>query len=489
MKRIILHIALFFILAWPFGLQADDNVPLLPSEGELQLIQLINESRRQPLAVAESYGKTSTQAIVDFPELSGILEIGLKPLSTHQSLLGSALAHAKDMLENNYYSKSSRDGSSPLDRMETYGYIAAQGNSLLGMLAFRNYMDEAKAIRLIFRTMFLDELDPEYAERRCILDPTFTDIGVSVKTGQWEINNEILNIYMVVCDFGATAINDAEATLMVLINQARRYPIQQMRALEIEPSAAFSAVPYLPEYTTSGMPPVIMDKKLYWTANSHGWEMLDMDYLSSESLEGLTPEQRIMKSGYPAQTAGEVYRSLSTTNPIEASISTGVHFERLLKRELDPKYSKESIILNPVFRDAGPSVILSAPVAQPDDDEASLFDKYFVNILVCDFASKATDDQHGGVYGWVYSDMNLNGLFDPGEGISRASVKLKDVSGKLIFDSFADSVGGFHVKLCPGEYLVTVDDGNEKIGRRVNVTDTFLSIPVRVIPDSDELLN
>ena len=487
MMRIFIHIALFLALICPCSLLAETRAPLLPSDGELQMIELINEARRQPLAVAESFGKASVQVLDDFPELSDILRNGLLPVSTHQALLGSSLEHAQDMLENSYYSKSSQNGNGPIDRMEAFGYIASDGDVLLGMLAFRNYMEEEKAVQLIFKSMFLDELDPEWTGRKCILDPNFTDIGVSVKIGQWVVNGETLNIYMVVCDFGATAVNDAEATLMILINQARRFPIQQMKALGITLSEALDAIPYISDYASEGMTPVGIDKNLYWTANAHGWEMLDMDYLSSISLDGLTPKQRILESGYPALTAGELIRPISTTNPVDVLLAAGINFERLLRREFDPANTRK--ILNPVFTDAGPGVLASTPEARPEDEDAGLFDKYHVNLLVCDLASKATDDQSGGVYGWAYCDINLNGLYDPGEGMARASVKIRDNDSNLLADLFTDNAGGFWMKLSSGEYLITVDDGVGKSGRRVSVVDGFVSVPVRFVPENDELQN
>lgn len=489
MKRLLPYSILILILACPFSLKADDNAPLLPSDGEMLLIQLINEARRRPLAVAASYGKKPGQLIIEFPELADTLEKGLPPVSTHQALLGSSLLHMQDMLENNYYSKNSQGNDTPLDRMEANGFVAADGESLLGMLAFRNYMDEAKAVELIFQTMFLDELDSEWPERRCILDPAFTDVGVSVKLGKWVINGETLNVYIVVCDFGATAVNDAEATLMTLINQARRYPVQLIRALGLAPSEIFNTIPYLSEYTDDGMTPVRIHKKLYWTANIHAWEMLDMDYQSAISIDGRTPMQRILESGFPAQSGGEMIRTLSTTDPVDSLNAVGVNFERLLRRELDPENTANRKILNPNYSDAGPCVITIAPTADPDDEGAGLFDKYYVNFLVCDFASKKPDKQPPGIYGWAYYDENLNGLFDPEEGMAGASVTIRDKDGKLLLELFADNVGSFEADLASGEYLVIVDDGVVRVERRVDIGQKVVAMPVRIQLDNGELQN
>jgi hypothetical protein len=238
------------------------------------------------------------------------------------------------------------------------------------------------------------------------------------------------------------------------------------------------------------MKPVCIDKNLYWTANTHAWEMLDMDYLSAVSLDGLSPKQRILESGYPAQTVSELIRPLSTTNPVDGSVGAGINFERLLRREFDQANLANRKILNPVFSDAGPAVISSTPSADPEDDEAGRFDKYFVNLLVCDIASKTTNNQAAGIYGWVYYDENLNGLFDPEEGMVRASVDIRDKDGKMLLSEFfTDNAGGFQVELPSGEYLVMIDDGEVKIGRRVHVDESYVSLPIRLLPVEDELQN
>ena len=52
---------------------------------------------------------------------------GCGPLSRHQSLDTAAQAHAEDMARHNYFSHTSRDGSSPWDRTRRSGYPSRSG--------------------------------------------------------------------------------------------------------------------------------------------------------------------------------------------------------------------------------------------------------------------------------------------------------------------------------------------------------------------------
>jgi hypothetical protein len=177
--------------------------PLDFSVIELELLNLINQARENPLGVASSLGMDADQILQDFPELEDILINGLSPLSFNKNLYAAAGAHTHDMLENNYYSHTSLDGPTCEDRIVEKGYDPVVTGESLGMLAFSNFIEPAEAVELIFETMFRDELDPARTERRNILAGDLEETGIAIGTGTLNLSDSPCNVYVATCDFGA----------------------------------------------------------------------------------------------------------------------------------------------------------------------------------------------------------------------------------------------------------------------------------------------
>ena len=189
----------------------------IPSVIELELLELINQARENPLGVAASFGMDADQILQDFPELEVILTNGLPPLSFNENLYAAASAHTQDMLENNYYSHTSLDGRTYDDRIVEKGYDPLVTGESLGMLAFSNFIEPAEAVALIFESMFRDELDPERTEDRNILDPDLEEAGVAMGTGTLNLSGSLYNVYLATCDFGAPLAEQEGPYLMGVV--------------------------------------------------------------------------------------------------------------------------------------------------------------------------------------------------------------------------------------------------------------------------------
>lgn len=475
-KRIFPYIAFMIVFLAPLLVQAASETYYFPTDVEQELIGLINDARQSPLDTAVSYGVRRAQVLSDFPEQAADFKAGLTPLSTHQALLRSANQHVQEMLNKAYYSKTSSDGAGPEDRMEAWGYLMSWGTERLGMLAYRNYMDADEAVALIFENMILDELDPDGSGGLCILDPDLTDVGVAVQAGEWEISGETLNVYMVVCDFGDSLLTEAESTLMVQINQARRFPLRVASVLDVSYADAVSAVPDLTDYLSGGLPALRMDSRLYWSASGHAWDMLEQDYLSVDSADGRTLKQRILAAGYPAGKVNEAIRVTATTEAADEMAVMIANLRRLLLREFDPDNTAVRSILNSSYTDAGPIVLGSTP-EESSSEEGGLYDKYYIRMQVCDYAAKTSStDTVGGVFGWGYVDENDNSLMDPGEETAEAAVAVMNSAGGLLMEAVTDSAGGFNVELPAGQYLVRMTAGTQRLTRRVQVNDSFVPV-------------
>jgi uncharacterized protein YkwD len=184
---------------------------------ELELLELINQARENPLIVATSFGMDADQILQDFPELKDILTNGLPPLIFNENLYAAAGAHTRDMLENNYYSHTSLDGRTYDGRIVESGYDPVVTGESLGMLAFYNFIEPADAVELIFENMFRDELDPERTERRNILAGDLEEAGIAIGAGTLNLSGSLYNVYVATCDFGAPLAEQEGPYLMGVV--------------------------------------------------------------------------------------------------------------------------------------------------------------------------------------------------------------------------------------------------------------------------------
>lgn len=92
---------------------------------DLQLLQLINQARAYPLAVADYYYKNLDGFFDVYPEYYELMESGLPPLGLNLQLYQAAASHAADMAESGYVSHVSPDNQTPAMRLQANGYIPA----------------------------------------------------------------------------------------------------------------------------------------------------------------------------------------------------------------------------------------------------------------------------------------------------------------------------------------------------------------------------
>jgi len=175
----------------------------------MELFQLVNQARTRPLEVIASLGMDPDQVLADIPELQEILTDGLSPLTFNIQLYKAAAGHVKDMIENGYYSHDSLDGLSYDDRIRDAGYDPLYAGECLGLQClgdgFGEDNEEAmeKIIALMFRKIFIPELNPD-AEERNILNPLVRETGISLIKGKSDLLGGICgdNLLLMAADFG-----------------------------------------------------------------------------------------------------------------------------------------------------------------------------------------------------------------------------------------------------------------------------------------------
>lgn len=433
----------FFLVFSVSSSQAQD----IPSQHEQDLLQLINEARENPLAVASSLGMDADQILRDLPDLKDILIYGLPPLSFNENLYAAAGAHTRDMFENGYYSHTSLDGRTYDDRIVESGYDPTATGESLGMLAFFNLIQPAEAVALIFENVFRDELDPARTERRNILASDLEEAGIALGAGTLVLSGSVCNVYLVTCDFGSN-VRKLELEFFNLINQARFMPLEVAASFGLDPEQILKDFPELRDILIYGLPPLTFNQHLYAAAGAHGQDMLENGYYSHFSLDGRTFEERIRESAYDPLTTGESMGLFPLCGDATPEEGVDFLFERIFTDELKPDSAADRNILDDRgLKEVGLSFIdgTSVQLGGICSDQVSL--------LVADFGSSAAllDPALVGV---VYSDLDQDGLYSQGEGIPGVAISIDGPSGLL--NMYTNETGGFSVALMPGPYWIVV---------------------------------
>jgi hypothetical protein len=396
----------------------------VPSEGEISLFELINEARKDPLAMAESLGMAREKVLHDLPQLNDVLTGGLAPLKFDEKLYEAAFGHTEEMIANIYYSHTSLDGRTYAERIRERGYLAAACGESLGMVAFQNFMAPAEAARIIFESIFLAELDPETTEERNILNPETTEAGIVLGSGRFTAGGSTLNAYVATLDFGKP-VADAEAiehALVGMLNAARNDPGLALVTAGIDQAGAAEAYGNLRWALTWPLAPLAWNEKLHGTATAHNREMRNQRYFNTVSLDGLTPFDRVALTGYDPAYVGESLGMISAVADVEQGESAfdvaRRLYERILKHDVDPESDVERNIFSPFVTEVGIGVDTACRV--PGDEQSVSY------VVVADFAQPFWQrDQSFFVLGTVYEDRNNNGLIDEDEGIPGLKITVK----------------------------------------------------------------
>ena len=420
---------LFFALPIYFGVcQAAYSLESVYSEEETSLLELINEARKDPLGMAESLGIARETVLQDLPELNAVLTEGLAPLGFNEKLYKAASGHTEDMIANIYYSHNSPDGRTYSERIRESGYLAAVCGESLGMVAFQNFMDTAEAVRTIFESIFLRELDPETTEQRNILNPDITKTGIAFGSGQFTAGGSTLNAYLATLDFGKPVVETEaiELALVSMLNSARNDPSLALVSAGVDPESAAEAYGAL-AWALTGPPlaPLARDEKLHGTATTHNRDMRDKQYFGIVSPDGSTPFERVASTGYAPGWVGEslgITWGVLDVPQVDTAFDVARRlYEILLKYDVDPQSSVQRNIFHPFMSEVGIGVETVFRNLDEGDDQSLFY------VVVADFARPL--DHRSFVMGTVYEDRNKNGVIDEDEGIPGLKITLKPEDG------------------------------------------------------------
>ncbi|WP_353572474.1 CAP domain-containing protein [Candidatus Albibeggiatoa sp. nov. BB20] len=173
-----------------------------PSAEEQMHLELINRARANPKAEAKIYGLSSVTEGIDSDDLSKISTSAMQPLTFNVKLYKAAIAHSKDMADNEYFAHNSQGtNKTPFVRIEEdqgYNYLRAGEN--LAYTATTASIDKGESSIKLHGDLFIDDGYPGRGHRVNILSPKFKEIGVGLAFG---IRKSRFNTYYVTDDYAA----------------------------------------------------------------------------------------------------------------------------------------------------------------------------------------------------------------------------------------------------------------------------------------------
>lgn len=460
---------LLFLLLFPVFLlktvpACADLSPYEMPAMEASLLTRINQARQNPLETAVALGESADQILAAQPDRTDILVGGLDPLTLDSRLHDSAIAHTLDMLEKNYYSQTGASGSSPQDRISAAGLSFTHAAEVLGVVAFRNFMDPESAVDILFKNAFLREVKGETTSP-VLLDKTLTDIGIGVASGTLTIAGASYNVYLMTCDAASmTAQIDGydttrmAAQLTQLINQARAFPLDVAEKLGFARADVLNTQTSASAYLHAGMPPLAVDGQLSASASAHTDEMMRLGYFSETSPDGKTAEDRIRESGYDILYAGELIFQYSGGMDTSADEMVAAIFNMIFSAELATDEAQSDSFRLMLERDLEDIGVSLGCIQETVDGVEQI---RCIGTVVAGLKLTWENPKIAGV---VYSDTNRDGLYTPGEELPGQEIL---VFGDGILKT--DAAGRFQLPSEPGIYHISMIQAESAMHKEVDL--------------------
>jgi hypothetical protein len=243
-----------------------------------------------------------------------------------------------------------------------------------------------------------------------------------------------------------------------LINEARVKPLLVIERLGLDEEKARLALGEDEWILDRGLPPVALNGILLESASKHGQDMIENLYYSSVSLDGRTVEDRVAEVGYEAANTGESLSLLAFQKKfIDPMKAAELMFENLVSAELNPESTLPKNIFGNNFSELG----IAFTPATLDLGERLPF---FVYLVVMDFAEPLEFKSY--LIGSVYRDLNEDGLFGLGEGISDATAMVRSIGAEEGDVVVTGPLGSYQFELPLGFSEFTLRDGNGTLLKR-----------------------
>jgi uncharacterized protein YkwD len=182
-----------------------------PTDFEQYLLELVNRARANPAAEAARLGIDLNK---DLP--SGTLSPEPKqPLAMHPQLLSAARAHSAWMLDQDVFSHTGANNSSPGARMSAAGYNFVYPGGWGENIAWRGTSAGAFSLKYYVELMH-DGLFRSSGHRKNMMNPSFDEAGFGVETGYFLLDGDNWNSAMATEKFAYSSATPGPLVLGVV---------------------------------------------------------------------------------------------------------------------------------------------------------------------------------------------------------------------------------------------------------------------------------
>jgi hypothetical protein len=205
--------------------------------------------------------------------------------------------------------------------------------------------------------------------------------------------------------------------------------------------------------------PLAMDPRLVESARLHSQDMLARNYFDHFTPEGIGPAQRIQAAGFPQKGYAESIETntnVTTSNaPFPdnyAALDTAASLADLIVDQGVPDLGHRKMLLDIGGQFHADRQVGIGLASQDMTDPSGLFLARTVDTTI-DIATSSRKSPPF-LTGVVFRDANGNGEYDPGEGLSGVTIRVRGGGRTATLDA-----GGYSLPLNPGTYTVTASGG------------------------------
>lgn len=386
-------VVLFFLMSFQWATAAG------PDTSSRFAIELINQIRLDPVGYAEDIGYKREMILKERPWLAVLLETKLPVLEVSADLNARAAELNSPVLGN--------------DVLEQKPFLAndyARTGGFGGVVASCDFMDAETAIRVVVDNQFKSELDADFQGQRCLLNSELNLVGVAVEEGIGIAGKVSENACYITVTLGSFLLKSRRQVLN-LINQVRANP---------SGAAAYQSFNL-----------------------AFNLDVFPMELAPVFFGEG---GQAFSENGSADLDNHDVHKSSVIEVFPKADVNTKIF------------WIFSSLVLNEIKGGVEADAIFSENVNE------AWIDLMLVNGITSDHArltlitgSEENEKQgYSKLYGLVYADENVDGVYTPGEGMGAYGISIYDPETRArVWTTVTDNTGHFSAILLTNKtYIV-----------------------------------
>jgi uncharacterized protein YkwD len=437
--KIISLLLVVFLAAGSAYFQREALAVQAPSEHELTLLDLVNQARVNPRAAISGIGLDPDSVARSIPALAGVLDAGMEPLAFQPQLYAAARKHTLDMFEYSQVGRILPDGLSPMDRAREEGYPAMEAGVSAAGVVFQNFIAPENALQNIFRSMLLDELTPGAGKDLVLLNPAFSETGITLVPGEIVLAGHTRKGYLSSCLSGYSLGEEIADLLFEMVNMVRDQPELFLREAGFEHVLAEEGSPdSVSDFRR--LPPMARDERLTSAGLIHVFDIEKYLYYGPVSPSGQDPLSRIAEFGYDAAGAASPLAFAEIREGMSAGDYAFELFEQLVGQEISSP-DGPGHILSDWFTEIGLGVGIITLETSPEDE---------VSFVLLSAHLARPDQPRLFAVGGAYRSLKDELGDEYWEGLAGLRIELVELTGDVLVSSITGRNGLFQVPFIQG---------------------------------------